>query len=118
MIISSCSYQLRLINIIRNHLSTKVAERVVNALVTSRLDYCNGLLYGLTEANFNRLQRIQNAAARCVLKRSRDSSATAMLKLLHWLPIRKRITFKLLLLVYKAINGMAPFTTFTTLKDL
>ena len=87
---------------------TKVAERVVNALVTSRLDYCNGLLYGLTEANFNRLQRIQNAAARCVLKRSRDSSATAMLNLLHWLPIRKRIIFKLLLLVYKARNGMAP----------
>ena len=78
------------------------------ALVTSRLDYCNGLLYGLTGVNLNRLQRMQNAAARCILKRTRDSSATAMLNKLHWLPIRKRIIYKLLLLVYKTRNGMAP----------
>ena len=88
-LMSSCAYQLKLVNSIRASLDVQVAERVVNAIFTSRLDYCNSLLAGLTVQDFTRLQRLQNAAARCVLMRPRDFSATDMLCELHWLPVRK-----------------------------
>ena len=107
-LMSSCTYQLKLVNSIRASLDVQVAERVVNAIFTSRLDYCNSLLAGLTEQDFTRLQRLQNAAARCVLMRPRDFSATDMLCELHWLPVRKRVDYKLLLLTYKTLNGSAP----------
>ena len=63
-LLSSCAYQLKLVNSIRASLDVQVAERVVNALFTSRLDYCNSLLACVTVHNFTRLQRLQNAAAR------------------------------------------------------
>ena len=107
-IIQSSTYKLRLINVIRPKLTKSVAERVVNAMVTSNLDYCNSLLYGIAGHQLLRLQRIQNTAARLILQRDRWSSATTMLNELHWLPIKKRISFKVLLMLYKAINGLAP----------
>ena len=105
---SSCAYQLNLVNSIRASLHVQVAERVVNATFTSRLDYCNSLLAGLTVQDFARLQRLQNAAARCVLMRPCDFSATDMLCELHWLPVRKRVHYKLLLLFYKILNDSSP----------
>ena len=71
-LMSSCAYQLKIVNSIRASLDVQVAERVVNAIITSRLDYCKSLLAGLTVQDFTRLQRLQNAAARCVLMRPRD----------------------------------------------
>ena len=106
-IIQSSTYKLRLINVIRPKLTKSVAEQVVNTMVTSNLDYCNSLLYGIAGHQLLRLQRIQNTAARLIL-RDRWSSATTMLNELHWLPIKKKISFKVLLLLYKAINGLAP----------
>ena len=75
----SCAYQLKLVNSIRASLDVQVPERVVNATFTSRLDYCNSLLAGFTLQDFTRLQRLQNATARCVLMRPRDFSTTDML---------------------------------------
>ena len=72
----------------RASLDVQVAERVVNAIFTSRLDYCNSLLAGLTAQDFTRMQRLQNAAARCILMRPRDFSATDMLCEMHRLPVR------------------------------
>ena len=95
----------------------QVAERVVNAIFTSRLDYCNSLLAGLTVQDFTRLQILQNTAARCVLMRPRDLSATDMLCELHWLPVRKRVYYKLLLLTYKTLNGSAPEYLVNQLQD-
>ena len=63
---------------------SKAAERVVNAIFTSRLHYCNSLLAGLTVQDFTCVQRLQNAAAKCVLMRSLDFSAKDMLCELHW----------------------------------
>ena len=83
-------------------------ERVVNVIFTSRLDYCNSLLVGLIVQDFACLQRLQNVVARCVLMRPRDLSATGMLCELHWLPVRKRVYYKLLLLTYKTFDGSAP----------
>ena len=106
-IIQSSTYKLRLINVIRTRLTKSVAERVVNAMVTSNLD-CNYLLYGIAGHQLLRLQRIQNTAARLILQRDRWSSATTILNKLHWLPIKKLISFKVFLMLYKVINGLAP----------
>ena len=97
-IMSSCAYQLKLVNSIRASLDVQVAERVVNAIFTSKLDYCKFSVTGLTVQDFTRLQRLQNTAARCVLMSPRDSSDKDMLRELHWLPVRKRVHYKLLLL--------------------
>ena len=107
-LMSSCAYQLKLVNSIRASLDVQVAERVVNAIFTSRLDYCNSLLAGLTVQDFTRLQRLHNPAARCVLMRTLDSSVKYMLCDLHCLPVRKRVHYKLLLLTFKTLNGSAP----------
>ena len=105
-IVRICTYKLRMVNIIRVKLSVHVAERVVNAMVTGNLDYCNSLLHGITAGPLGRLQKIQNTAARIILRRNRCSSATVMLPELHWLPIKKHVMYKLLLMVYKSQHHM------------
>ena len=80
----------------------------MNAFVTSRLDYCNSLLYGLPNNQLHKLQRVQNAAARLICNVSRFDHITPSLYSLHWLPIIYRIQFKILLFVFKAFNGLAP----------
>ena len=75
-IVRICTYKLRLVNIIRDKLSVHVAERVVNAMVTGNLDYCNSLLHGITAGQLGRIQKLQNTAARLILRRTRHSSAT------------------------------------------
>ena len=57
-LMSSCAYQLKLVNSIRTSLDVRVADRVMNAIFTSRLDYCNSLLAGLTVQDFTRLKRL------------------------------------------------------------
>ena len=99
-IIQSSTYKLRLIDVIRLKLTKSVAERVVNAMVTSNLDYCNYLLYGVAGHQLLRIQRIQNTAAILILQRDRWSNATTMLNKLHWLLINKRISFNVLLMLY------------------
>ena len=77
-------------------------------LVTSRIDYCNALLYGISDYNIKRLQRIQNSAARIVTNTRKYDHITPILQKLHWLLVRQRIHFKILLITYKSINDMAP----------
>ena len=107
-LMSSVVYQLKLVNSIRASLDIKVSEREVNTIFTSRLDYCNSLLAGLAVQDLTLLQRLQNAAARCVLMRPQDVSAKDMFCEVHWLPVRKRVHYKLLLLTYRTLNGSAP----------
>ena len=89
-----CTYKLRMINNIRDKLSVHVAERIVNAMVTGSLDYCNSLLHGITAGQLGRIQKIQNTAARLILRRNRRSSVTV--HELYRLPIKKCI----LLMIY------------------
>ena len=81
---------------------------VIHAFVTSRLDYCNGLLYGLPNTELIKLRRVQNAAARLATSTRKYDHITPILRELHWLPVKFRIHFKLLLLTFKALHGMAP----------
>ena len=67
-------------------------------LITSRLDYCNTLLYGRTDKNFVRLQQVQNAGARFIVRVPKYASVTPVLRDLHWLPVWERAIFKVLVL--------------------
>uniref|UniRef100_A0A8C5GPT6 Reverse transcriptase domain-containing protein n=1 Tax=Gouania willdenowi TaxID=441366 RepID=A0A8C5GPT6_GOUWI len=101
-------FHLRNIAKIRSILSQGDAEKLVHAFVTSRLDYCNSLLAGCPSKSLKTLQLVQNAAARVLTKTRRRDHITPVLASLHWLPIKYRIEFKILLLTYKALNGQAP----------
>ena len=91
-----------------NHLNPDTLKSAIVSLVTSRLDYCNGLLCGITDELLCRLQKVHNNAARVVSGSKKYDHITPVLKDLHWLPIRKRIEFKILLLTFKCMQGCAP----------
>ena len=101
-------YHLRNIAKVKPFLSQADTERLIHAFITSRLDYCNGVLSGLPKKAICRLQTIQNAAARVLTRTRRRAHITPVLMALHWLPVQSRINFKVLLLVYKALNNVAP----------
>ncbi|XP_056098168.1 uncharacterized protein LOC130076896 [Rhinichthys klamathensis goyatoka] len=101
-------FHLRNIAKLRNMLSVSDAEKLVHAFMTSRLDYCNALLAGCPASSINKLQLVQNAAARVLTRSRKYDHITPILSSLHWLPIKFRINYKVLLLTYKALNGLAP----------
>lgn len=105
---SSCFFQLRQLWSIRNCLSDTSSEILVHAFVSSRLDYCNSLFLSCSKSVLDRLQKIQNAAARLILRAKRSDSASPMLQQLHWLKIPERIEFKSCLTTYKCLNNLAP----------
>ncbi len=107
-IVKSGFYQLQNIVRIRPSLNFADAETIIHAFITSRLDYCNSLYSGLPAKVINRLQMVQNSAARVLTFNKKSAHITPFLHQLHWLPVPKRIQFKLLVLVYKAYNGLAP----------
>ena len=102
-IIKTCFYHLRNIFKIRKYLSIDATKSLVHALVTSRLDYCNSLLYGCKTSSIKRLQRIQNYSARAICKIAKYDHISPVLKQLHWLPVKARIEHKLLTLTFKAV---------------
>ena len=93
---------------IHKFLGVETAILLANAMVSSRLDYCNSLLYGVSKSNMTKLQRVQNALCRIIFRLDKMSHVTPFLKKLHWLPIQHRILFKFNLLVFKAINLSQP----------
>ncbi len=93
---------------IRRYIDKNTCHHVARALIISRLDYCNSLFSQLSATNINRMQRLQNGAARVVFGVGRRTEAHPLLNSLHWLSIKKRIVFKMLLYVYKALNNLAP----------
>ena len=102
--ISTCSLHMRNMYQIIRYLTRPTTERVVNALITSRLDYCNSLLFGTSAININRLQRLQNSVDRLVTRQARRDSTMPLLRELHWLPVRHRVSCKIAELTFKALH--------------
>ncbi len=107
-ICKSCHFHLNNIRKIRNLLDVDATHVLVHAFVTSRLDYSNSLLCNIPKYLITRLQKVQNQAAKLVLNQNKYSSSTTALKDLHWLPIEKRIEFKIATITYKCLNELAP----------
>ena len=107
-ICKSTHYHLRNIGRIRKCISYEACEKLIHALVTSRLDCGNGNLYDLPDFQNYRLQRILHVAARILTLSFPSYSITPILIELHWLPIKKRIEYKILLLTFKATHNLAP----------
>ena len=80
----------------------------MRAFVASRFDYCNDLLYGVSDRLMLRLQTVQNAAARPVTGVPRCEDISPILQQLHWLPVRQRILFKMAVLVFQCLAFQAP----------
>ncbi|XP_072041505.1 uncharacterized protein [Amphiura filiformis] len=104
----SACHAIHKIGLIRKYIDRSTAERLVHAFVTSRLDANNSLLYGLPASTLAKLQRVQNCAIRLVTCAKKDCNITSLRRELHWLPIKDSLVFKLLLLTYKSLHGMAP----------
>ncbi len=107
-IVRSSSFHIRNIGKIRKYLTPHATEQIVHSFITSRLDMGNALLFGLPQDQIARLQRVQNSAARLVTLTKKSSHITPILYGLHWLPVGYRIVYKLMLIVFKSLNDLAP----------
>jgi hypothetical protein len=101
-------FQLRMIGKIRKFLTTLAAKWLFNTLVLSLVDYANSLLVNLPEKLLARLQRLQNAAAKLVVGSRKFDHGKPIISRLRWLPIKLRVLFKLCVLTYRFLNGLAP----------
>ena len=106
----SCDHQIHMIGKIVKFMTPRATEQIVHSFVTSRLDNCNSLLFGSPDKLIHRLglQLIQLRAARLITHTKKHDHITPVMRSLHWSPVRSRIIFKILLLVYKSIHGLAP----------
>ena len=107
LICQSCQYHIRALRHIRPILDAQTARLVGHALVSSRLDYANSILYGSPKSQIAKLQSQQNALARVVMRAS-FGSAKPLLHELHWLPVASRIEFKIATLTYKILDTGLP----------
>ena len=105
---SSCFNKLRNIAKMKPFLNMKQMQQLVQALIISSLDYCNALYYGASRKTVSQLQAIQNRACATILGLKKREPKTEHLKNMHWLKIQERIEFKILLITFKALNGLAP----------
>ena len=100
-VVRACNYHLCSLRHIRHLIDREAANAIACSIVGSRLDYCNSILFGITDKNICRLQRFQNSLARVVCGASYLSSTTALRRSLHWLPIKQRIDHKVATLTFK-----------------
>ena len=94
-LIWSLNYRPRNIGGIHCYLDEDTCNHALGSLVISQIDYCNSLLYDLTAKDMQKLQKIQNRAARLVFKANCREHTTPLLRELNWLPVCGRIKFKL-----------------------
>lgn len=105
---SKCSTQLRRLRMVKKSLNESTMQTLVHAFIHSRLDYCNSLFYGISNKSMSKLQSIQNQAAKIIVGGLKFDHISPILRDLHWLSVEKRILFKIAILMYKCVNGLAP----------
>ena len=115
-IVTVVNLTLKNIKSIRRFLSREAIETLVHSLITSKLDACNSLFIGISKRNLCKLQVLQNAAIRCVVNAPPHSPVSKYYTELHWLHVEKRIYFKLLTIIFKCINNIAPVQLSSKLK--
>jgi len=81
---------------------------VVQVFITSRLDWCNSLYYGITDKLMRRPQSVQNTAARLITGTRRCDHISLVLRQLYWLPVRQHVNYKIVTLVHQCLSGHAP----------
>ena len=104
----TCNLKPRRLASVRRFLTSTATATLVLAFVLSRIDYCNSLLFGFTHDATSHLQRIQNYAARVILRLPKSSNITTHLKSHHWLPVKVRSTYKIACLCYHCHSSTAP----------
>ena len=104
----SAYYHLYNLGKVRKCLSKGITEKLIHAFVSSRLDYGNSLLYGINSCLLDKLQCVQNSAARLLTGTKKYEHISPILAKLHWLPVRSRIEYKILLLTFRALNNIGP----------
>jgi hypothetical protein len=107
-IVKSSNFNIRALRHIRPLLDKSVANTMACSIVSTRLDYCNSLLYGTSKGNIQRLQRIQNALARVVCGTRKRDHIKPVLRDLHWLPVPQRIEYKVALITHKVLSTDQP----------
>ena len=111
-------YNIRRIARVKCHLTTSACAKAVTATVLSRLDYHNGLLLGAPEKTIKKPQVAQNNAARLLTGASRRDHMTPVLQQLHWLPVKARVTFKILTTIQKSLHSPTALHYLTELSPL
>lgn len=104
----SCINQIRHIGRIRPYIMDSACKTLACSLNTSKLDYGNVLLYGVSASALAKLQRVQNTTTRLISRRKKYDHITPVLIELHWLPVKFRCEYKLLVYVFKSLHGIAP----------
>jgi len=104
----SCNFHAQAIRHIRHLLLTDLAQTLVCNLILTRLDNCNSVLYGAPVSSIQKLQSVQNNAARIARQAPRQSHAKPLMRRLHWLPVQHRIDYKVSVLTYKTLNKSVP----------
>ena len=102
------NFELRQIYLLSSMLDKNSLQTLVSAFMFSRLDYCNTLLFNLPDNLISRLQKIQNHAAKVVMRKKKTDHVTPLFFELHWLPVRQRFDYKIAMLCYKFFNGTLP----------
>ena len=100
--------QLKRLSKIKCFIDHKSLEIFIHSFITSRIDYCNSLLYGTKDFILSKLQRLQNSCARLLMNIPRFNHITPILIELHWLPVKQRIHFKICVITFKCIHGLCP----------
>jgi hypothetical protein len=108
MTVASCFAVLRQLRSVRRSVPPSVYQTLVVALVLSKLDYGNATLIGLPACQYDRLQSVLNAAARSIAGLRRSDHITDTLTSFHWLRALQRVQFKLAVLTFRALHGLAP----------
>ena len=101
---------------IKRYITIDATKALVHAFATSRFDYGNVQLIGLSHDQMNKLQQIRNMATRVITFTSRRGHITPIVKDLHWLPVKCRIEYKIIRCVYRCLNGTAPLYLANLLK--